>query len=349
MKHLSVAAAFALALVTGCESEATGPGGPPSEGTLIVDATSATEFVYVALEDGGRVVSVSDPSSTAWDIAFRRYMMKVNGGVAGGGSVAGASLGTHAGLNATQITALTPDDADTAFEAVTAASIAGVVFREADLVEDAGRTWFQFNPLAGTIVANPASVWKLREAEGGSHALLRVSGMQMGGANLMDLLAVTIQYRRQAAGGSLGSLTTLSVPVANGAAYVDLSSGAIVDGTGCGWDLRIDPEIHIEVNAACGAGTFPMDDNETFASATRADNAPQYGGFLSTISGAVPNSIDDATGLFWYNIQGNNRLWPTYNVFLIEDGGDIYKLQVTDYYSATGTPGQLTLRFEQLR
>ncbi len=349
MKRFSIATLVLAALVAGCESEATGPGDLTSEGTLRVDATSATEFVYIALEDGGRVVSVSDPSSSEWDLAFRRYMMRVNGGVAGGGSVAGATLGTHADLTATEIAALTPADGEAAFEAVTAASIAGVVFQEASLVEDAGRTWFQFNPIAGTIAANPASVWKLREADGGAHALLRVSGMQMGGADLMDLLGVTIQYRRQEAGATLGSLNTLSVPLTSGAAYVDLSSGAVVDGTGCDWDLRIDPEIHIEVNADCGAGTFPLDDDETFAGATRADNAPMYGGFLSTISGAIPNSIDDATGPFWYNIQGNNRLWPTYNVFLIKDGSDVYKLQVTDYYSATGTPGELTIRFEQLR
>ena len=348
MKRLSVAA-LALALVTGCESETTRPEELPSEGTLIVDATSGTEFVYVALEEGGTVVAVSDPSSAAWDLAFRRYTMRVNGGVAGGGRVAAATLGTHAGLSATEVAELTRADADAAFEAVTASNIPGVQFQEARLVEDAGRTWFQFNPMAGTIVGNPASVWRLREADGGGHTLLRVSGMDMGGVDLRDLLAVTIQYRRQAPGGTLGSLNTLTVPVAGQVAYVDLSSGSIVDGTGCDWDLRIDPEIHIEVNAACGAGTFPLGDSETFAGATHADNAPEYGGFLSIISGAIPNSIDDATGLFWYDIQGNNRLWPTYNVFLIEDGSDVYKLQVIDYYSATGTPGQLVLRFEQLR
>ena len=60
-------------------------------------------------------------------------------------------------------------------------------------------------------------------------------------------------------------------------------------------------------------------------------------------------AVDDASGVFWYNIEGNNRLWPTFNVFLVEIGTAVYKVQVTDYYSATGASGFPTVRFEQLR
>lgn len=339
-------AALAVALLAGCESEVTAPDQQPSEGSMTIDATSATAFVYVSLEDGGRVVPVADPSSTEWDIAFRRYMLKVNGGVGGGGSVAAAALGTNVGKSAEEIAALLPADGETAFAAVTDASIAGATFREDGLVEDVGGTWFRYDPGAGTLVANPVSAWKIRESDNGGFSVLRVSELQMADSEMQGL---TLEYRRQTDGGDLGALTTLAVPVTSGPAYVDLSTGSIVPGTGCDWDLVIHPEIQIELNAGCDSGSFPLNANEDFSTLLRADDAPEYGGFLSVISGAIPNSIDDASGLFWYSIQGNNRLWPTYNIFLIKDGEDVYKLQVTDYYGPTGASGQVTFRFEQLK
>ena len=88
---------------------------------------------------------------------------------------------------------------------------------------------------------------------------------------------------------------------------------------------------------------------EDFTALTTADDAPEYGAFLSVISGAIPNTIDSADGLFWYNLEENQWLWPTFNVFLVRKGGDVYKVQVTDYYSSTGASGFPTVRYEQIQ
>lgn len=345
MHRITSAALFFLVLA-GCEGEVTAPEDTPSEGTLVIAATSATDFVYVSLEDDGRVVQVADPAtSTDWDIAFRRYLVKVNGGVGGPGNVAAASVGPNTNKTAEQIAALTPANAVTAFSGVTAANIATATFREDGVFEDDMGRWFQINTLTGRPVANPGAAWKLREADGDGFALIRVSSLELEGELLKRL---TLQYRRQAVGGTLAALDSLSVTVGATPTYVDLSTGAVVSGTGCDWDLAIHSGLVIEVNADCDAGTFPLD-TENFNTLTRADDAPEYGPYLSVIAGAIPNSIDDATGLFWYNLQGGNRLWPTYNVFLIRKGDDVYKIQVTDYYSATGASGYITLRFEQIR
>ena len=128
-----------------------------------------------------------------------------------------------------------------------------------------------------------------------------------------------------------------------------LAAGALGAPAGCGWDLSVAPSFRIEVNAACQAGTFPLDPTEDFTALTRADDAPEYGAFLSTINGAIPSSVGDAGGVFWYNIEGNSRLWPTFNVFLVRDGNAVYKVQITDYYSSAGASGFPTMRFEQLQ
>lgn len=58
----------------------------------VLDATSNTEWVYFDLASNS-VVYPSDPyNSSQWDIAFRRFIIKVNGGVSGTGNVAVATL-----------------------------------------------------------------------------------------------------------------------------------------------------------------------------------------------------------------------------------------------------------------
>jgi hypothetical protein len=328
-----------------CESEATAPDPVFVEGQVSLDATSATNFVYVSLESGS-VVTVADPStSTAWDIAFRRFSTKLNGGVAGPGGVAGFGLSNNADATADEVVGYTPADGEAAFDAVTEARIAGATFAEDGLVADVSGPWFRFSPQAGTLVANPGAAWKVREADGG-FALFRVASLQMAG---QAPLGLTVEYRHQAASGALGALGSVVVSFAQGPAHLDLASGTVVQPSGCNWDVRATPQFAIEFNAACSAGSFPMDPTEDFTAITSAGGAPAYGGFLATIAGAIPSAIDDASGIFWYNIEGNNRLWPTYNVFLVRRGEAVYKVQVTDYYNTSGASGYPTIRFKRLR
>ena len=335
-------------LASACEDEVTAPGPDDDlvDGQITLDATSPTEFVYVSFESG-QVISVSDPSaSDEWDIAFRRYSAKLNGGVAGAGDVAGFNVANNAGATEAEVIAFTADDADDAFVAVTEADIAGATFVEDGLIPDEGGSWFRFSPQAGTLVANPGAAWRVQEAEDGGYALFRIAVLEMAGNTP---LSATVEYRHQDAGGTLGEISTVVVDYTQGPGYVDLSSGSTVAPSGCNWDLVLTPMFAIDLNAACDAGTFPVDGTEDFTALTRADDAPEYGPFLSTISGAIPNTIDSPEGLFWYNLEENQRMWPTLNVLLVRDREDVYKVQVTDYYNATGESGFPTLRYEQIR
>jgi hypothetical protein len=335
------------AAAAACEDEITGLPDDETEGQLTVDATSASAYVYVSLADGGSVVTPADPTtSTEWDIAFRRYTAKLNGGVAGPGDVAGYHMLTNATATADEVLAFTEADADAAWDAVTIADVAGATFVEDGIVEDEGGAWFRFDVGAGNLVANPTAVWKVRESDGG-YAVFRVSVLTMSGD---DPQSVTIEYRRQAgAGATLGSTGSVTADLTTGAKSIDFGAGAVVTPSGCNWDIVVTPELTIDFNAACDAGSFPIDSSETFTGLTTAAGAPEYGEFLAVLSGAFPASISDATGLFWYSIAGDNRLSPTYNVFLVRVGADVYKLQVLSYYSVAGVSGFPTFRFELLR
>lgn len=339
--------AVLISLATlGCEDDATAPPDDFQEGTLTVDASSPSQFTYVSLADGGSVVTPADPSTSSdWDLAVRRFSLKLNGGVAGPGIVAGYNLANNAGLTEVQVVALTEEDGESAFSAVSDTDIPASGFEEDGLVSDPGASWFRFDPQAGTLVANPTAAWKALETGGGS-AVFRVAELIMAGQAPASL---TIEHRHQDVGGSLGAVMSTTLDLTGGPAYASLVDGALHDVATCDWDVGITPELAFEVNGDCGAGTFPLDVAEDFTAIAAADDAPDYGPFLAALSGAFPATVDDAGGVFWYNIEGNNRLWPTYNVFLVRTGTAIYKVQVPSYYDGTGQSGFPTIRFQQLQ
>lgn len=332
----------------GCESEVE-PEDIFEEGVIVVDASSPVDFAYLSLADGGKTVSPADPAtSTDWHMAFRRFTVRLNGGVAGPGSVSGFNLANHAGLTDEEVAGLTAEEGHDAFRAVTADDIpAPSSFVEDELVPDPGATWFRFDPRAGTIVANPRVAWKVREGSGRGYAIFRVTDLEMDGRRPLGL---TIEYRRHDPGGTLAAADTAVVSFARGPVYLEIEDGSRRnDPAGCGWDLSASPEPAIGVNAACEAGTFPLDVAEDFTGLEHADDAPEYGGFLSAIGGALPVTVDDAGGIFWYNIRENSRMWPTFNVFLVNIDDEVHKVQIFDYYSDTGESGHHRMRFQRLR
>ncbi|MEM7414328.1 MAG: HmuY family protein [Gemmatimonadota bacterium] len=339
--------AIAMAVtLTACEDEITDPGDSVVQGQLTIDASNPALFTYVTFAYGGSAVAVTDPAtSEEWDLAFRRFSGKLNGGVAGPGSVAGANLMNNGAATDTEVTQFTLTDADAAWEAVTEADIAGATFIEDGILEDESGPWFRFDPISQNLVANPGAAWKVREGEGG-YAIIRIAELVMDGQTPES---VTIEYRRQdSAGGAMGDLSTIDVNLTMGPAFIDLSSGSVGAPIACGWDLSI-TFFAIDFNTDCNAGTFPLDAAEDFTSVASAGDAPEYGPFLSVVSGAFPTTVGDAEGIFWYNIEGNNRLWPTFNVFLVRVGTAVYKVQITGYYNSSGESGFPTMRFEQLR
>lgn len=339
-RRWSFPAIILLALVvSACEDEITNPDDQLVEGEVMIDASNPTTFSYFTFSDGGSPVSVTDPaSSTDWDMAFRRFSVKLNGGVSGPGEVSGANLENNAALDSAAVLALAQVDADAAFEAVTSAAVAGATFIADGLVEET-TAWLSFGQMGPQ--ANPSAAWKVRLADG-EHAVFRAIEFTFGGS-------AKFEVRHQTSGGQLAAIDTVDVDLSMGPAWVDFESGASVGPMGCIWDISVTPGAEITVNDACNVGTFPLDTGEDFSTMTGADDAPEYGAFLSSSAGAFPSTVDDAEGVFWYNIDGSNLLFPTYNVYLVRVGTTVYKVQIVDYYDATGASGFPTVRFEQLQ
>lgn len=50
-----------------------------------------------------------------------------------------------------------------------------------------------------------------------------------------------------------------------------------------------------------------------------------------------------------YNLTGQDRqIWPTYEVYLVRKGSEVYKLQLTGYYDGAGEPRHVTFRYARI-
>lgn len=361
MTRTSVRTALALcasaALLAACEGENTTPP-TTTAGQLTIDASSNTAYQYFSFATD-TLVAVGDPlTSSAWDLAFRRFEVRLNGGLAGPKGVSGYNLANNVSATPAQIIAFTPDNQKAAFDAVSQSDIpAAGQFTTETLAEDL-TGWFTQTPTG--LVANPGRAWKLRLAGDRGFALIRVERITNESTNPSPtdgMAGIKIGFRLQPTSGALGAPDSVVVALAPGSsATINLSTKEVSAGVvaaDCSWDLRVSRAYELQVNTGttCGTGTFPLTLTDDFATLTTAADAPQYAPFISLISGPIPNSFEDPRGPFLYGIDPANpqRLYPTFNTYLVKVGDAVYKLQLTGYYSATGTSGHPTIRYARIK
>lgn len=72
-----------------------------------------------------------------------------------------------------------------------------------------------------------------------------------------------------------------------------------------------------------------------------------------TLSDVPPATSFSATTFadkrwYKYNLAGDNRISPTFDVYVVKRGDAYYKVQLTGYYSVTNAPRHITFRYERL-
>jgi hypothetical protein len=341
-----------LAIVVACESESVLPidDNPGETGQLVIDATSSTDFSFIDL-DHPAVVTIGDPESdTSWELALRRYEVRINGGHGGPGDVEAAIVVDHSREPAATLLGYTPENRLTEFESIDAGDIpASSAFRSSVLARSEN-AWFK--PLGQSLVANPDAAWKFRTASGG-FAVIRVSEIALGQTGLGSF---TLEYRLQQ-GNTLGELKSLTVtPGSSGnPTRISLADGGSTLAGGCAWDLSIDEEFSVEVNDAgtCLAGAYPLLESESFETVAQASGAPQYAGYLSVLSSPIANSVsaeDSPPFIYGLDPSSPHRLLPSYNIYLLRRGNAVWKVQFIGYYNPVGGASAYpTLRVAKIR
>lgn len=345
---LAVVAMVPLIGIVGCEGESA-PTGPitgeadPKLNVLVkagpFNASSTDTLIRFSFATGALVATGGD-----WDIALRRYEVRLNGGVSGTKGVTGASLGNNKAATNDQILAFTVDGTRTAFDSVRTAQVPADTAFSADRLFENNTSYLN---LAGVPSANAAAYWKVKLANG-SFALMRVTAIVL--SPQFALTSVTIESRLQTGATVAAAAQTITVPVGSVPVAVSLGTNAVVTANGCNWDLQLNPQsFGMSVNSACSAGTYPGPASPAFAAAASASDAPQYGAFLAGLTGPIPNSITDVSAPFRYNLLGNNRLHPVFNTYIVKVGVKVYKLQVINYYNEAGASGWPTIRYALIK
>ena len=341
-----VAGAFAALLFAACKSDATtGPNGSTGEGaineiitTSPIDASSNDTLVAFNLTTNSVV-----PKSGDWDILLRRFEVRLNSPATAGAAtknVTAFSIGNNRTADSAKILGFTIDNTKTAFDTIRSASIPGDASFSSDKLSEDKNSYLNLN---GAPTVAPGNFWKIKTANGG-YALVHATAVTYTQA----LTSVTLETRLQT-GTTLGAARSVTVPVTGGSVNFSIVTNSVVTASGCNWDLNISASFDISTNSACGVSTYPGGASPTFAATTSASDAPQYITGLTVLSGPIPNSVTDSIAPFRYNLLGTNRLNPTFNTYLIKSAGKVFKLQVVNYYSATGASGYPTLRVSRIQ
>ncbi|HEY8470867.1 MAG TPA: HmuY family protein [Longimicrobiales bacterium] len=344
-RRIATAAGLLTLTLAACDSDPiTDP--PDQTGgarTITVDASEG--WAFVALDDEARKVTVADPaSSTDWDMAFFATSVMLNGGDAGPGGVVAYCVCANANLTDEQVGELTAEAGLAAFEAVTAEDIPSDPGAwETDALVPALQGWYTYNPVTHVVSANPNRVWKLRTANGQSYAKLHVTGIE--GATQTAMGRVTFEYAVQPAkGAAMGAAQIATVNVPAGArVYFSLTRGEVSDASE--WDLLFEGwtiRLNGGVSGSGAAGAVVVD--EPFDGITDAsDMGTLYRG--DTYGGAFV-----AHPWYRYNITGSDhQIWPTYDVYLVKRGSEVYKVQLISYYEPTTARSRhVTMRYQRL-
>lgn len=330
-------ASVAVLLVTSCSSDDVTAPPEPVVGSFTVNASAG--WTYVSLRDSAVVVPTpSANESPAWDVGFFANNVTLNGGAAGPGGVAAACLCQNANATDAQVLAMTPESERSDFDAVTSVP-AGLTFTS-DVLTPAITGWYTGTGAAAA--ADPAKTYLVRLADSLSYAKVRVTSLQTPSATSAG--RVTLEYGLQpSAVAPMEMARTITVDLTTaGAKSVDLNIGAVTS-SGTDWDLRLEG-FTIKVNGGVsGSGKgAALPATTSFANTTTAVVAPQ------SYRTDVYAGVFGANRYYRYNITGDNRISPTFDVYLLTRGTTVYALQILSYYSTTGQARHITFRYKQL-
>lgn len=312
----------------------------PAYDSLTVDASA--DWVFVDFETGTTVTPTDPTTSAAWDIGFFGTSAMLNGGAAGPGELVGGCLCVNGALGGAAIMALDPEDERDTFLAVDAAMVPAedAEIWTSDALDPAITGWYSYNPTTHVVSPAPANVWYVRTASGTAYAKFHVVGVDEPGRSHAG--TVTLEFAVQpSAGAPFGDTRTLAVDLASGAKYVDLETASVVAADADGWDLRLEGwDIRVNGGVSGDGAAGAVKTGESFAEVADASNAPP-----SVYAADGFGGVFSDEPWYRYNLDGQHQIWPTYDVYLVDVGAEVYKVQIIGYYGADGTSRQVTFRY----
>lgn len=324
--------AFGVAACSGDEIQAPAD---PIEGTLTVDASQGWGYASLASQ---QAVVIADPAASAdWDIGFNATSVMLNGGVAGPGGVSAYCLCQNAGATDAELLAMTAESEVGDFDGVTAAQIPASGF-ESERYVPAVDGWHTGS--GASAIAATDKVWLLRLAGETSFAKFHVLSLEAPTATHPG--RVTVEFAVQpAADAPFGPAQTVTVDAASPVS-LDLDAGAITTDPALadlrfdGWTLKLNGGAGGTGKAAAAASTEAFAAITTASIDSRAYKADAFAG------------VFNSHPWYKYNLTGDHRITPTFDVYLLKRGDDVYKVQLVGYYGPAGETRRISFRYARL-
>lgn len=334
--------AAAVLMMTAC-SDATAPDPQPVTGTVVLNG--ATGWSYARLGAAAPLSGVADPStSTEWDLAVFATSVMLNGGAAGPGGMQGYCVCQNAAATNAQVQGMTAQSELADFEAVTAASVpTDDSLWQSDRLAPAVSGWYAYDAVTHAVSAVPARVWAVRTAEGTGYAKIHVTALQNPTRDTPG--RVTLEYAVQTArGAAMGETRTVEIDVpATGRVHFDLLRGAVSDASD--WDLAFEGyaiRVNGGVSGSGQAGAVAL--SQPFGEVADASSLTP-----SLYRGDAFGGVFDAKRWYRYNLTGaDHQVWPTFEVYLLRRGSQVWKVQLIGYYGPAGEPRQISIRYARV-
>lgn len=176
-------------------------------------------------------------------------------------------------------------------------------------------------------------------------------------ATALVLLPLALACSEDPTGPEIRPVRQLMV-AAQDSAFVDLATDTAVVVTGASsaaWDVGF-WQTAAFVNASAGLSAVCLCQNAAATPEEIMAMSPEseLADFEAVTAADIPASGWSAT-LFnekrWYryNLTGNDhQIWPTFDVYLVRRGSEVYKVQLIGYYNAEGDPRFVTFRYVRL-
>lgn len=164
------------------------------------------------------------------------------------------------------------------------------------------------------------------------------------------------------------SFSTMTVDASAGWAYVDFtgaSAAPVAIGSAAeaaNWDLGFNATSVALNGGTAGPGgmlayCICQNANATNEQVMAFTADAHRAAFEAVTAAQIPaNSpawtADVFTTAKWYryNLTGSDhQVWPTFEVYLIQRGAEVYKIQLTSYYGPGGEPRRISFRYAKLR
>lgn len=342
--------------MAGCSSDDPVSAPPPTtinpgesvttyDGTDYTTETNATDAgAFAGVDFAAEMTSANSKSGSPvaaandWDIAFRREVIKLNGG--------NSSEGRD--LEAMDLGAAS-------YDGVTAADTVGKSWTS-DAVDYFISGWYNYNPQTHSLTMNQY-VFSMVDAEGDNYVKFRVDSIVGGGAPpAMGTVWITYYYQDTTNSRNLAGATqtgSIVVDQAHGyIGYFDFSAGAqttpAVPATATNWDIAFSNYDIMQNSGPNGSGQCAA-----FLAYSELTNPTDIDGFTAQPSGApLFSDIPSSAMTDWYNYDGaTHTLNSKGNVYIIKTASGLVKMQILSYYTnvaGTRTSGYYTFKWNEL-